>query len=118
MPGSRVDVSSGPSFKEGHEAFKAGDGSSSKQEEEPLEAEAKRFKSCHEVKDAIPPDPEALDVDDLSDDALNSFFSSLNAEVPIFIEACAGCAVRALQLSQLIAPEISIKQRRSWWFLI
>lgn len=38
------------------------------------------------------PDPEALDVGELSDEALNSFFDSFNTEVPIFIEACAGCA--------------------------
>ena len=46
-----------PSFKESHEVFEAGDGSSLKQEDEPFEAEAKRFKSSHKVKEAVSPIP-------------------------------------------------------------
>ena len=93
MPESRDDVSSWLSFKESNEAFKAGDGSSLKQEDKPLEAEAKRFKSSHKVKESVSPDPEALDRGEHSDEALNSFFGSIDTEVPIFIEACAGCGV-------------------------
>ena len=84
MPESRDDVSSWPSFKESHEVFEAGDGSSLKQEDEPFEAEAKRFKSSHKVKESISPDPEALDRAEHSDEALNSFFESIETEGSYF----------------------------------
>ena len=58
-----------------------------------MEAEAKRFKSFHEVKGREVQNPEAVDSKESSEEALNSFFNSFDAEVPIFIEACAGCAI-------------------------
>ena len=48
--GGQVDVSTCSSSKEECGVFKAGDDLSSKQEDNSLEAEAKRFKSFHEVK--------------------------------------------------------------------
>ena len=73
-------------MKEERDVFKAGDDLSSKQEDGSLEAEAKRFKSFHEVKGMEVQNPKAVDSKESSEEALNSFFNSFDAEVPILLK--------------------------------